>query len=292
MPQASKEPLVTVIIASYNHAAYIEQSIESVLAQSYPYVELLVIDDGSTDDSVERIRQLQSRHDFDFRVQSNQGLSCTLNEALARARGDFIAPFGSDDIMRPDRLKRQVAYLQDKPEVGICAGNVRNIDAHGMPMARQSLHPARRLDFEDVFLNRKAGAPAPTLLFRREALETVGGFDPAIRLEDVYIELKITHHGYSIDVLEDVFADYRMHDFNTYKNYEFMVEAMLATLACFSSHSTYAKARSQYLNSMLLKVAGRNNELAARLLRQLPVSEWNLKTLRALWRLLVRRGKA
>jgi len=75
-------PLVTVIIASYNHAPYIEASILSVLKQSYPHIELLVIDDGSTDDSVQRILRLQKEYGFDFRQQHNIGLSRTLNGAI------------------------------------------------------------------------------------------------------------------------------------------------------------------------------------------------------------------
>lgn len=95
------QPLVTVIIASYNHGRYIEESILSVLTQTYKNIELLVIDDGSSDDSVERINALQAQHDFDFRVQQNQGLTNTLNGAIARSKGSLIVPFGSDDIMLP-----------------------------------------------------------------------------------------------------------------------------------------------------------------------------------------------
>ena len=96
-----RPPLVTAVIASYNHGPYVEASILSVLGQTYPHIELLVIDDGSRDDSVERIRRLQALHGFDFRVQENRGLARMLNEAVARARGSLIAPFGSDDVMLP-----------------------------------------------------------------------------------------------------------------------------------------------------------------------------------------------
>ncbi len=85
-------PLVTVIIACYNHEKYIEQSISSVLEQTYGNVELLVIDDGSTDDSVAVIKRLLTAHDFNFIEQANQGLSKTLNEAIRRAQGSLIAP--------------------------------------------------------------------------------------------------------------------------------------------------------------------------------------------------------
>lgn len=288
--QPSEMPLVSVIIASYNHAPYIEASIASVLAQTYPHIELLVIDDGSSDDSVERIRRLQKIHDFDFRVQQNQGLSRTLNEAIARAKGSLIAPFGSDDIMLSGRIAKQVAYLVDKPQVGICAGNVQEIDEHGESRGTPKALPLRSLDFEDVFLDRKPGAPAPTLLFRREALARVGGFDPQIRLEDLLIELKITHAGYRLDILPDVLALYRVHATNTYKNYRFMVDNVLKTYAQFADHPVYDEVCARFRNSMLLKCGKSDKALARELWRGIPLRSCNVKTLRGLWRLWLARA--
>jgi alpha-1,3-rhamnosyltransferase len=286
----SSQPLVSVIIASYNHAPYIEASIESVLQQSYPNIELLVVDDGSRDDSVARIEALQKVHGFDFRVQANKGLSRTLNETIERARGSLIAPFGSDDIMLPQRIATQVAYMADKPEVGICAGAIQTIDADGKPSAKPRALPLRRLDFEDVFMDRKPGAPAPTLLFRREALERVGGFEPEVRLEDLMIELKITHAGYFIDILGEPLALYRVHDSNTYKNYRFMVDNVLKTYARFSDHPAYPEVCARFRNSMLLKCARTDRALAWALLREIPPRFWRWKTLRGLARMLHGRG--
>lgn len=286
----STPPLVSVIIASYNHAPYIEASILSVLQQSYRNIELLVVDDGSRDDSVARIEALQKVHDFDFRVQANKGLSRTLNETIERAKGSLIAPFGSDDIMLPERIARQVAYMADKPEVGICAGDIRTIDADGNPCGKPRALPLRRLDFEDVFRDRKPGAPAPTLLFRRDALERVGGFEPEVRLEDLMIELKITHAGYFIDILGEPLALYRVHDSNTYKNYRFMAENVLKTYARFSDQPAYPEVCARFRNSMLLKCARTDRELARALLRDIPLRFWRLKTLRGLGRMLYGRG--
>lgn len=286
----SPQPLVSVIISSYNHAPYIEASILSVVRQSYPNIELLVVDDGSGDDSVARIEALQKIHGFDFRAQANKGLSRTLNETIERARGSLIAPLGSDDIMLPQRIATQVAYLADKPEVGICAGDIQSIDAQGTPRAAPRGLPQRRLDFEDVFLGRKPGAPAPTLLFRREALERVGGFDPDVRLEDLMIELKITHAGYFIDILGEPLALYRVHDSNTYKNYRFMVDNVLATYARFSDHPAYPEVCARFRNSMLLKCAQHDKALAWKLLSELPLRYWNGKTLRAMGRFLYARS--
>ncbi|UZE35423.1 glycosyltransferase [Pseudomonas sp. B21-059] len=283
-----QQPVVTVIIASYNHAPYIEQSILSVLNQTYSNIELLVVDDGSSDDSVERIRRLQALHGFDFRVQQNQGLTNTLNGAIARAKGSLIVPFGSDDIMLPERIATQVAYLDGKPEVGICAGNIELIDSDGnlFPENRQRRDvPFRRLDFDDMFLERKPYPPAPTLMIRCEALEKVGGFDPNIRLEDLLIELKITHAGYFIDGLNVVMARYRKHATNSYKNNRFMIDNILRTYALFSEHPLYEEVRYKFLSSMFLKVSNRDRKLARELLAQIPFKAWNKKTWRGLVRL-------
>lgn len=287
MQQNQDFPLVSVIISSYNHAKYIDASIQSVLDQTYPNIELLVVDDGSKDESVERIRALQRQHGFDFRVQKNQGLTRTLNDMIARSQGALIAPFGSDDIMFPDRIARQVDYIKDKPEVGICAGNVIEIDSDGKTYRDAKSRVLRRLDFEDVFLNRKPGAPAPTLLFRREAMDAVGFFDPDIRLEDLLIELKITRAGYFIDVLPDVLVKYRVHEHNTYKNHRFMLGAVLSTYAQFADHPAYEQVCQRFRRATLTKCASKDKQLGRELLRQLPIAYWDLKVARAAIRLLL-----
>ncbi|CAM3672155.1 glycosyltransferase family 2 protein [Ectopseudomonas alcaliphila] len=287
--QSQTLPLVSVIVASYNHAPYIEACIRSVMGQTYRNVELLVIDDGSNDDSVERISRLQAEYGFDFQVQQNAGLSRTLNSAITRSRGSLIVPFGSDDIMRPERLAVQVEYMQGKPEVGICSANIDIIDAQGNPLPereqKQRNLPFRRLNFDDLFLDLKPGPQAATLMFRREALDAVGGFDPEIRLEDVYICLSILRAGYLIDILPQVLADYRKHESNTYKHLRFMVENMLKTYAKFADHPAYASVRLKYLTSMFLKSSSRDKALARELLAELPLHTWNAKVARGIWRM-------
>lgn len=287
-------PLVTVIIASYNHGPYIEAAIESVLNQTYSPIELLVVDDGSTDDSVTRIRGLQAKHGFDFREQRNQGLTRTLNDAIARAQGVYIAPFGSDDIMLPERIAVQVAYMADKPEVGLCGGNIEFIHADGSPypdaeQKQRDLGP-QHIDFDDVFLQRKPIPPTATLMFRKEALEKVGGFNPEIRLEDVYIWLKLTAAGYYIDRIPVLMARYRKHATNTYKNLRFMSDSLLRTYSEYAAHPAYDAVRSRLLNSLFLKAADRDKALARELLGQLPLRGWTLKTVRGVVRYLFSRA--
>lgn len=280
-------PLVTVVVACYNHGPYIEECLTSILAQTYPRVELLVIDDGSSDDSAERIRRLQAIHSFDFIVQDNRGLTATLNAAFARARGEFLVPFGSDDVMLPERLSIQVDYMAAHPEVGICGGNMELMRSDGtlFPDREQNRDvPYRSLSFDDIFLERKPCVPAPTLLIRREAFEAVGGFDPGIRLEDLYIQLKIARSGYAVDALNAVLARYRKHPSNSYKNIRFMTEAILRIYADYSEHPEYRRVCDRLLNSMFVKAANRDKAFAAELLARLPIKRWNRRTLKGLLR--------
>lgn len=287
--EVTDTPLVTVIIASYNHARYIEASITSVINQTYKNIELLVIDDGSKDDSPAVLKRLQEQYGFDLRFQANQGLARTLNDAIARAKGDLIVPFGSDDIMLPHRIATQVEYMNGKPEVGICSANIETIDQDGKVMgAREQRNrnlPFRRLDFDDLFLDRKPGPMAATLMLRREALEKVGGFNADIRLEDVYIELSIARAGYFIDVLGEVLAQYRDHPTNTFKNGRFMVDNVLRTFAVFSDHPQYEQVCMKFRNSMVLKYANRDKALSREILSKIPLRYWDKKTLRGIWRM-------
>lgn len=284
-------PLVSVIISCYNHARYIEAAILSVINQSYSNIELLVYDDGSRDNSVEIIQRLADRHGFFFQPQENRGLAVTLNQGIERARGDFIAPFGSDDIMLPDRFAKQIPWLSAHSDAGIAGGNILKIDADGKlyPQKRQRQHPERFLDFDDLFSGRKTQPPTATLLFRKEALQAIGGFNKDLRLEDLYVLLKITERGWKIGVMHEVLSYYRVHPTNTVKDLRMMHEAVLKTYAYFSQHSGYRKACNDWINHQFLRASNRDKTLARECLGQLPVSAWNMKTLRGLWRLLTAR---
>ena len=281
-----EQPIVDVLISSYNHEAYVEEAIQSVLQQSYPKVELLVVDDGSTDGSVPKLRALSQRYGFTFKASSNRGLCTTLNNMIASTKGQYIVPFGSDDVMLPGRLAIQVAHMQAHPETGVCCGNIEFIDAEGSSLSRQRHRTARHLDFDDILLGRQPGIPAPTLMIRREALELVGGFDPTIGLEDLQIILKIAKAGYVIDALDQVLARYRLHGENTYKNDRHMIDSILKTYALFDDYPHTRRARALFLNRMVVKLADKDKVLARQILRQIPLRYWSSKTLKGITRML------
>lgn len=279
-------PLVSIVVPCYNHARYVKQCIESILAQTYPNIELLVIDDGSSDESPRILEELAASHGFTLRIQSNQGLLPTLNTALQEVKGEYFAPFASDDVMLPERIALQVEHMRRHPEVAICGGNIVPIDEDGKVLEKKRrVRPSRRLDFDSIFKNLLPSAPAPTFLMRREVVLQVGGYDPSMRIEDLTMMLKVCQAGYVVDVLEEEVAFYRTHAENTHANIRFMLDEVLRTYALFADHPDYQGACLAHRKSMFLKAAKLDKPLAREIIKQIPLRYWDRKTARGVARL-------
>ena len=110
-----EKPLVSVLLPSYNHARFVESAVRSVMEQQGVSFELIVIDDGSTDDSPQILEALQKELGFRYIHRENRGLVRTLNELLSLANGKYFCSFSSDDRMAPGRLAVQSAYLESHP---------------------------------------------------------------------------------------------------------------------------------------------------------------------------------
>lgn len=277
----TSSPLVTIAISCYNHENYISDSILSALKQTYENIELLVFDDGSKDSSVAVINKLQQEHSFHFDAQKNIGLNNTLNKALEMAQGKYFVPFGSDDIMLLDRIAKQVAYMEENPDLSICAGNILKIDEHGQICKKQKIVPSHKQNFEKIYTSRGNSAPAPTLFFRTDLARKAGGFHPDIALEDLYIKLRITQEFGDLGVMNDLLAYYRTHPNNTYKNFDYMIKNVLTTYEKFQDNPKYEKVKYAFLNSTLLKAAKSNRPQARKILKTIPWCHRNMKTLRA-----------
>lgn len=277
-------PLVSVLCASYNHADYIAAALRSVLTQTYPNIELIVIDDGSKDDSPRIIAELQRQYGFRFETQANQGLAATLNRAIDLSSGKYVAQIGSDDLFLPEKIATQVRYLESRPDIALCGGNMLAIDAQGQPLPKQKRHAYRELDFDDLFCERQHGIPASSAMIRREVLEREGAYDPAIRLEDMYLWFKLLSRGHRMAGLEETLIHYRKHGHNTYRNYRFMHDNMMATYAPYRDHPQYEAVINRYRLSSILALAKHGDKpLARELLKQVPPAYRNRKWWRGLW---------
>jgi glycosyltransferase involved in cell wall biosynthesis len=112
------DPAVSVVIPSYNHARYIGRAVDSVLSSTFTDLELVIVDDGSTDDTLEVLRPYRSRPEVKVRTQENRGAHAALNVGLSLARGRLLFVLNSDDAYHPERIGRLVEHVDDDP--GTC----------------------------------------------------------------------------------------------------------------------------------------------------------------------------
>ncbi len=176
-------PLVSVIMPVYNAGPYVGESIRSILSQTYDHLELVIVDDGSTDESASVIASFS-----DPRIvvvsQPNQGVSAALNTALARVRGTLVARQDADDISDPERLQRQVEWFNARPKAAILGTWGRFINGGDLPesvLERPVSDAAIRfaLLFDSPFVST-------SVMFRKALIDRSGGFDNSRKVWDDY----------------------------------------------------------------------------------------------------------
>lgn len=209
-----RKPLFTVLLPVYNAEAYLGDAIESILKQTVEEFEFLIIDDGSTDASLEIIRKYAA-NDTRIRVISrpNKGFVKTLEEGLHEAQADIIARMDADDIAVPDRLRQQFEFLEANKDYAIVGCQVRLMSQEG---ALNSIDPRPTEDQNlKLFLAFGCALSGPTVMFRKEAVTNVGGFlEEAWPAEDYdcWTRMVMSDATMKMHILPDVLYHYRLND--------------------------------------------------------------------------------
>ena len=261
-----KWPLVSVIIPVYNREAYIEQALDSVLNESYPNLELVVIDDGSTDLSKKIIEQwvacYQNRVSITFVSRENHGFISTLNELIGLAKGEYIVKFDSDDYLKNDGILKRYQYLQENPDKLMVIGDCILVDENGQEQytsAYESIGKADRTLMQSdegmqKFMLLNGYVPGCTLMARQRVYEKFGLYNLNYNADDwVYYVFVVAQNG--LGYLNRTVSAYRLHSDNM----------------CFSSHQlTVACEQLSVLFQLTGKYKGINQVyLIQRLLWQL-----------------------
>jgi glycosyltransferase involved in cell wall biosynthesis len=197
MPQAK----VSVIIPAFNRARYIRQTVESVLGQTYPNIETIVVDDGSSDGTRGILEEYQDKITLLQHPQGqNRGQSASINLGLSRAEGDYIAILDSDDYWEPEKTEIQTAYLEQHPDVGLVYANGTAVNSNGEFL--YNIYPARHDEEsrpEKILLDCYIHLPSNSML-RKSVLDRAGRFDESFRAaqdHDMLIRIaEITRLGY------------------------------------------------------------------------------------------------
>jgi glycosyltransferase involved in cell wall biosynthesis len=195
--------LVSVVMAAFNEEAFIAEAIESVLAQTYRPVEVIVVDDGSDD----RTGEIARGYDVRLLCRPHLGASAARNAGVAVAGGKYWTVFDADDIMPPERLAGQVAHLEEHPEFGMVLGLTEAFVSPGEP---------RPAHYNPVWDNGPYRGHPGTMLARRTVLEEVGLFDETLRLgEDVDWQARAKDADVQAATVEHLCLRYRIHCGNT-----------------------------------------------------------------------------
>lgn len=198
------KPLVSVILAVYNYERYLAEAIESVLAQSYRPIEIIVVDDGSTDGTAQVAR---SYEEVRYVHQTNQGHAAAMNAGIKAAQGEFIAFLDADDLWAPNKLSVQVDYLLQHPHVGYVIAKMQNFLEPGAQVPRRVT--------KDLQLSEYVALSLGTLVARKSVFELVGDFDTIYQYaKDVDWFVRAKEAGVGMGVMPEILLYRRLHESN------------------------------------------------------------------------------
>jgi glycosyltransferase involved in cell wall biosynthesis len=198
-------PLVSIVIPSYNHERYLGPAIESILAQDYRSIELIVIDDGSTDGSPGILKGYGTR--FHWEIQPNSGQVATLNRGWLMSRGEILGYLSADDLLLPGAVSSAVSALEQNPDAALAYCDFNLIDPNSAVVRRVR---APEFDYREM-LTKMICPPGPGAFFRRSAFEEAGLWHTGFKqMLDYEYWLRLGLHGRFVRIPE-VLAAYRVH---------------------------------------------------------------------------------
>ena len=200
------QPKVSITIATYNRARYVVEALESALAQTYPNIELIVVNDGSTDNTGRALKPYLGQ--IRYIPQENRGWAEAKNRGLAASTGELLCILDDDDRLHPTKVARQVELFQKVPELGICATAVNIVDEDGQYIEHFD-PPKIRRQTQVLEMLRTALVNQSSSMMRRECYETLGGLKQ-MHSDDYEFWLRASV-SYRIGIIRERLTDYRRH---------------------------------------------------------------------------------
>jgi glycosyltransferase involved in cell wall biosynthesis len=223
-------PTVSIIVPTYNRASYVKEAIRSALVQTFPDLEVIIVDDGSTDNTFEVVKRFNDPR-IRFIYQPNSGRSTARNRGMEAARGEYIALLDDDDLFLPEKLDKQISYLESHKDIDLVAVGARIIDGQGNPTG--IIFPWENQP-ELTLKNCLYACPLLTcsVVFRRKSLECLDHwFDKNISLgEDKDFFLRMLIAGCRMSWIKEILCLYRIHQRNSQQDAERYNQARIKLL--------------------------------------------------------------
>jgi glycosyltransferase involved in cell wall biosynthesis len=206
--------MLTVLMSMYNSAAYLREAIESTLAQTHKEFEFLIIDDGSKDDSLD-IAKEYAKTDNRIRIlaHANWGVAHSLNDGVEHARYEWLFRMDPDDVMMPNRLERQLKFLEENPDLVVASSLVHLIDDTGRLIGKsRSPYTTRKAVSKTIAGPSLIGFHHPAAAIRKSVFQSVGGYrQQCWPAEDLDLWNRIAEHGHMMLVQTEYLMQYRVH---------------------------------------------------------------------------------
>lgn len=224
-------PAVSVVIPAYNAERTIGATLDSVLAQSLRDFEIIVVNDGSRDETGAVLGSYAARHPDRITVihQQNMGQAAARNNGIAAARGRFIAFNDADDVWAPEKLERQLHFLESNPEIGLCYTEGMTIDEHGREKVPFGATPEFTGRCFETLITRN-NIIGSSVMVRRAVLDDVGAFNPALRACENWELWTRIARKYPLALIDEKLSFYRQHGSNMSKDIDRMRENRLAAI--------------------------------------------------------------
>jgi len=251
------EGLVSIIVPSYNMARFLPDAVNSALAQTYPNIEIQIVDDGSTDDTPKVVRRWEGDARVRVHRQANGGLSNARNQGIALSRGEFIALLDADDVWKPEKLALQIPVFKGRPEVGVVYSDWERMDIEGRPVRKAPTVMHRGKISGTLLIENFIGAS--TAVVRRECFERHGGFNVALRTgEDYEMWLRLSVH-WSFDFVPESTMRYRTWSGQMTKDYRAIYSTGIRTMEAFLDSNPGVVRRSVTRHAWARTYTGRGN---------------------------------
>jgi len=205
-------PKVSIIIPSYNSAGFVREAVDSALSQTYKNIEIVIVDDGSTDGTKKILEPYIKSGKIKYIYQANKGLSGARNAGIRNSTGDYVALLDADDIFLPKKIEEQVAYLESHSDCDVSYCDLYHFwDGHPDELMKLNYAYYSGRDVFPKLLERSFIAPV-TVVFRKNVFEKYGYFDEAIKqyAEDFEFWLRLSYRGANICFLPKILAKLRL----------------------------------------------------------------------------------
>jgi glycosyltransferase involved in cell wall biosynthesis len=251
--------LVSIVIPAFNQGRFLQQAIESALSQTHTALEVIVVDDGSTDETVEVCARLAADSRVRVIQQRNQGVGAARNRGARAASGDYLCFLDADDFYHHEKVELQARLLDECPAIDWVYCDIVGVDENGRPADDSySVAASRTCLNGDIFDSLVLGGffPPHTVMLRRKIFEAIGGFDPALGGNaDLDLWLRMAARGHRVEFVDRRLAYYRTHEAGMSRDRSHMQDTRRTALAgiarAFPERTAAAISRLQDVNEEL-----------------------------------------